>query len=75
MRAPDWLLYGRTFGTLPALILMRAVPAPVRSVILDGVWPPQVNVAEADMRTRLPRLRRCSAAAKRTRIAPGAILI
>ena len=40
-------LYGSSFGTLPALIVMREFPDQVRSVILDGVWPPQVNVAEA----------------------------
>ena len=40
-------LYGSSFGTLPALIVMRDYPDHVRSVVLDGVWPPQVSAAEA----------------------------
>lgn len=40
-------LFGSSFGTLPALTVMRDYPDHVRSAVLDGVWPPQVNVAEA----------------------------
>ena len=40
-------LYGNSFGTLAALIVMRDFPEDVRAVILDGVWPPQVNATEA----------------------------
>ena len=40
-------LYGRGFGTTLALTVMRDFPENVRGVILDGVWPPQVNAAEA----------------------------
>ena len=40
-------LYGRGFGTMLALTVMRDFPENVRGVILDGVWPPQVNAAEA----------------------------
>ena len=40
-------LYGSSFGTLPALIVVRDYPDHVRSVVLDGVWPPQVSAAEA----------------------------
>ena len=40
-------LYGSSFGTMLALTVMRDFPDNVRGVILDGVWPPQVNAAEA----------------------------
>ena len=40
-------LYGRSFGTMLALIVMRDFPEDVRAVILDGVWPPQVNATES----------------------------
>ena len=40
-------LYGNSFGTLAAFIVMRDFPETVRAVILDGVWPPQVNATEA----------------------------
>ncbi|MFN8498365.1 MAG: alpha/beta hydrolase [Anaerolineae bacterium] len=36
-------LYGVSYGTLLALHAMRAYPDSLRSVILDGVVPPQVN--------------------------------
>lgn len=36
-------LYGVSYGTLLALHAMRAYPDRLRSVILDGVVPPQVN--------------------------------
>ena len=40
-------LYGRGFGTMLALTVMRDFPENVRGVILDGVWPPQATAAEA----------------------------
>ena len=40
-------LYGSSFGSRLALTVMRDFPDDVRAVILDGVWPPQVNAAEA----------------------------
>ena len=40
-------LYGRGFGTMLALAVMRDFPEDVRAAILDGVWPPQVTAAEA----------------------------
>lgn len=40
-------LYGRGFGTMLALTVMRDFPEGVRAAILDGVWPPQVTAAEA----------------------------
>ena len=40
-------LYGSSFGTMLALTSIRDFPDHVRSVVLDGVWPPQVNAAEA----------------------------
>ena len=40
-------LYGSSFGTMLALTIMRDFPDHLRSVVLDGVWPPQVNAAEA----------------------------
>ena len=40
-------LYGKGFGTMLALTVMRDFPEDVRAAILDGVWPPQVTAAEA----------------------------
>ncbi len=40
-------LYGTSFGTLLALTVMRDFPEDVRAVVLDGVWPPQMNAAES----------------------------
>ena len=40
-------LYSTSFGTLLALTVMRDFPEDVRAVVLDGVWPPQVNAAES----------------------------
>ena len=36
-------LYGASYGTLLALTVMRDYPASIRSVVLDGVLPLQVN--------------------------------
>lgn len=36
-------VYGVSSGTLPVLHLMRDHPAGIRSVILDSIWPPEVN--------------------------------
>ena len=40
-------LYGTGFGSNVALGIMRDFPGNVRAVILDGVWPQQVNATEA----------------------------
>ena len=40
---PEVNLYGVSYGTLLALHVMRFHPQGIRSVILDGVVPPQVN--------------------------------
>lgn len=37
-------IYGVSYGTLPALDLMRDHPEGIRSVILDSIQPPEVNV-------------------------------
>ncbi|MCE7982084.1 MAG: alpha/beta fold hydrolase [Caldilinea sp. CFX5] len=36
-------IYGVSYGTLPALHLLRDQPTGLRSVIVDSPWPPQVN--------------------------------
>lgn len=38
----EWNLWGQSYGTRVALTLMRRNPAGVRSVILDGAYPPEV---------------------------------
>ena len=38
-----WNLYGGSYGTRLALTIMRDFPQGVRSVVLDSVWPPQVD--------------------------------
>lgn len=41
---PQWNLYGVSYGTRLALTIMRDYPEGVRSVIIDSVYPPQVNL-------------------------------
>jgi len=36
-------IYTASYGTLPTLHLMRDYPAGLRSVIIDSVWPPEIN--------------------------------
>lgn len=40
----EWNLWGISYGTRLALTIMRDYPEGVRSVILDSVYPPQVNL-------------------------------
>ena len=40
----QWNLYGSSYGTRLALTVMRDFPNGVRSVILDSVYPPQVDL-------------------------------
>jgi pimeloyl-ACP methyl ester carboxylesterase len=42
-------IYGVSYGTRLALTVMRYHPDGIRSVILDGVFPPQVNGEEEDV--------------------------
>jgi len=37
-------LYGFSYGSLLAMLVMRDYPTSVRSVILDAIWPPGVNL-------------------------------
>jgi pimeloyl-ACP methyl ester carboxylesterase len=39
----EWNLYGVSYGTRLALTVMRYFPKGVRSVVLDSVYPPQVD--------------------------------
>jgi pimeloyl-ACP methyl ester carboxylesterase len=39
----DWNLYGASYGTRLALSVIRDYPQRVRSVILDSVYPPEIN--------------------------------
>jgi pimeloyl-ACP methyl ester carboxylesterase len=49
----EWNLYGVSYGTRLALTVMRDHPEGVRSVILDSVFPPQVDsLAERDSNAR-----------------------
>lgn len=36
-------IYTASYGTLPTLHFMRDYPAGLRSVIIDSVWPPEIN--------------------------------
>jgi pimeloyl-ACP methyl ester carboxylesterase len=42
----EWNLYGISYGTRLALTIMRDHPAGIRSVILDSVYPPEINFWE-----------------------------
>jgi pimeloyl-ACP methyl ester carboxylesterase len=42
-------LYGISYGTRLALTMMRDYPASLRSVILDGVYPPNVDSRETEV--------------------------
>ena len=67
-------LYGSSFGTRLALTVMRDFPDHVRSAVLDGVWPPQVNAAEARHANAAAALealfRRCEADPECSRLYP-----
>ncbi|MBL8164130.1 MAG: alpha/beta hydrolase [Anaerolineae bacterium] len=39
----EWNLYGISYGTRLALTVMRDYPEGIRSVIIDSVYPPEVN--------------------------------
>jgi len=39
-----WNLYGGSYGSRLALTIMRDYPQGLRSVVLDSVWPPQVDL-------------------------------
>ncbi len=39
----EWNLYGVSYGTRLALTVMRDYPEGVRSVVIDSVYPPEVN--------------------------------
>lgn len=41
--APSVNLYGTSYGSSVALVMMKAFPGSVRSSVLDGPYPPQVN--------------------------------
>ncbi|HEY7883539.1 MAG TPA: alpha/beta fold hydrolase, partial [Cellvibrionaceae bacterium] len=43
MPISQWNLYGISYGSRLALEIMRLQPQYLRSVVLDGVYPPQVN--------------------------------
>ena len=43
MQLPRINLYGISYGTRWALEIMRRHPGIVRSAVLDGVYPPQIN--------------------------------
>lgn len=44
----QWDLYGLSYGSRLALTVMRDFPDPLRSVVLDSVFPPEVNgISEA----------------------------
>ncbi|WP_230983115.1 alpha/beta hydrolase [Inquilinus limosus] len=40
---PAWNLWGASFGSRVAMIVMRDHPEGIRSAILEGVWPPEAN--------------------------------
>ncbi|MBX3080973.1 MAG: alpha/beta hydrolase [Anaerolineae bacterium] len=45
---PTWNVYGISYGTRLALTLMRDHPEGLRSVIIDSVYPPEVNAYEEE---------------------------
>lgn len=55
----EWNLYGISYGTRLALTIMRDFPEGIRSVVIDSVYPPEINSWEeygentADVFTRL----------------------
>lgn len=44
----SWVLYGVSYGTRLALTAMRDYPEGIESVILDAVYPPNVNSTETE---------------------------
>jgi len=51
---PEWNIYGGSYGTRLALTIMRDFPGGVRSVILDSVWPLQVD-EDAELASAMER--------------------
>lgn len=70
----EWNLYGISYGTRLALTVMRDFPEGIRSVILDSVYPPQVDLFSSmavDMQRALNLLfERCAADAECSRDYP-----
>ncbi|MEZ5165428.1 MAG: alpha/beta hydrolase [Acidimicrobiales bacterium] len=60
----QWLVYGVSYGTTIGLEILRADPSDLAGVILDGVYPPDVDVDEglAESAARGPRSARCRSA-------------
>lgn len=48
MGLTQWDVYGVSYGTRVALQMMRVAPQALRAVVLDSVYPPQVNAELAD---------------------------
>jgi pimeloyl-ACP methyl ester carboxylesterase len=42
----EWNLYGASYGSRLALTYMREQPEPIRAVIMQGIFPPEVNMYE-----------------------------
>ena len=61
----EWNLFGISYGTRLALTVMRDAPQGVRSVVLDSVYPPNVDAYTTDAQTQvdaiLALLRECAA--------------
>ncbi len=43
---PSWNVYGVSYGTKFALVSLRDHPQGIRSLIIDSVWPPNLNIAK-----------------------------
>ena len=46
MGIPSWNLYGVSYGSKLALVVLRDHPEGIRSVVLDSVSPPNINITE-----------------------------
>ena len=46
LRIDTWNVYGVSYGSKLALVLLRDYPQGIRSMILDSVFPPTTNIAE-----------------------------
>jgi pimeloyl-ACP methyl ester carboxylesterase len=56
-----WNVYGGSYGTTLASVMMRTDPEGIRSVILDAVSPPQLDIAVRDVTNTLDAITRLTA--------------
>ncbi|MEY2447881.1 MAG: hypothetical protein QOH79_1357 [Acidimicrobiaceae bacterium] len=58
MGIKEWNLFGVSYGTMDALVTMRAHPEGIRSVVLDSVIPPDVGTGAPELEATFERVKK-----------------